>query len=238
MKKIVLISLALVLAVGLLGVGYAMWSDTVTIGGPVTTGSLDLTIELEGSTPCDEYYWIDADGDGVIDPGELHDGEYPGYDNVPKDVGSCAAVLVDPETNPVTGKTGHQTLNITVDNAYPGYMAYTAFLLHNIGTVPLDVVLYDIAGEVEKPDGTVYDLLWGSPGAGFWQSVYEDLDRSGDITAGDPEVLNFRITNSLPVQIDPCNVEKREIDLHFKQPLQQESTYTFSVVITAEQWEE
>jgi predicted ribosomally synthesized peptide with SipW-like signal peptide len=237
MKKIGFIALTIIMVFGSIGAAYAMWSDTVTINGPVTTGTLNLTIELEPN-PCNEYYWTDDDGDGIIDPGELHAGEYPGYDGVPKDVGSCTAILTDPETDLVTGKEGHQTLSIVVNNAYPGYMVYTTFLLHNIGTVPLDVVLYQRAGKVTKPDGTVYDLLWGPGVAGMWRSVYEDLDRSGTITAGDLEVLNFRITNGLPVQIDPCNVDKREIDLHFKQPLQQESTYTFTVIISAEQWEE
>ena len=44
MKKIGLLCLALVLALGTLGVGYAMWSDTITITGTVNTGSVDLDI--------------------------------------------------------------------------------------------------------------------------------------------------------------------------------------------------
>jgi predicted ribosomally synthesized peptide with SipW-like signal peptide len=235
MKKIVLISLALVLAMGSLGVGYAMWSDSVTIDGSVTTGSLDLTLELEAVT-CVEYYWIDANGDGVIQSSELVVGEYPGYDGVQKDVGTCTVTPSDPETS-ITGKDGYKNVSIVVTDAYPGYIVYTTFLLHNIGTVPLDVVTQVISGEVTKPDGTVYDLIWVGR-QGTWQSVYEDLNDNGNVDVNEPEVLNFRLTNTLPFQIDPCNSHKREIDLHFKQPLQQESTYTFLVTITAEQWEE
>ena len=44
MRKIVLISLALILALGSLGVGYAMWSDTVTVDGTVDTGVVKLGI--------------------------------------------------------------------------------------------------------------------------------------------------------------------------------------------------
>jgi predicted ribosomally synthesized peptide with SipW-like signal peptide len=232
MKKIILISLALVLAMGSLGVGYAMWSDTVTIGGPVQTGTLNLALELE-PIPCKEQYWVD-DGDGIIEPNEWVAGEYDG-----KEVGSCSATLADPETDPVTDKSAHETLNIVVDNAYPGYAVFTTFLLHNIGTVPLDLILYSISGEKQELDGTkIYDLLWGPVGDYNWQPVYEDVDMSGSITPGDPEVINFRITNSLPAQIDPCHVDKREVDLHFKQPLQQEKKYVFTVVITAQQWAE
>ena len=38
MKKVGLISLALVLALGTLGVGYAMWSDEVFIDTDIATG--------------------------------------------------------------------------------------------------------------------------------------------------------------------------------------------------------
>ena len=226
MKKILLISLALVIALGGLGVGYAMWSDTVTIDGPVATGSLNLSFDYAEGPKATEYYY-DATG-------KLQEGEYLG-----KNVGSTIVTEGDPEQDCATQKLGFETINIAVDNAYPGYYVATTFVLHNIGTVPLDVTLYSISGEKQELNGVkIYDLLWGSVGAGYWQSVYEDVNGNGVIDAGDPEVLNFRITNSLPVQIDPCKVEKREIDLHFKQPLQQLKKYTFSVVITAEQWAE
>lgn len=42
MKKIALISLVLVLAMGTLGVGYALWSDTLYIEGEVNTGEVDV----------------------------------------------------------------------------------------------------------------------------------------------------------------------------------------------------
>jgi len=45
MKKILFIAMALVIALGGLGIGYARWTDTVTISGPITTGSVCLEIE-------------------------------------------------------------------------------------------------------------------------------------------------------------------------------------------------
>lgn len=44
MKRIGLICLALVLALGALGMGYALWWDEVTITGDVFTGSVDIEI--------------------------------------------------------------------------------------------------------------------------------------------------------------------------------------------------
>jgi len=44
MKKIGLLALAIVLALGALGIGYAAWTDTVTISGTVNTGTVDLQV--------------------------------------------------------------------------------------------------------------------------------------------------------------------------------------------------
>ena len=224
MKRIGLLCLALVLALGTLGIGYAMWFDTVTIEGTAETASLDLSFDWAEPPIASEFYWED---------GRLVLGEYLG-----KEVASTEAWYSDEETNIVTDKKGHETLNILVDNAYPGYIARVTFLLHNIGSVPLDVVRYEMSGEKRENDGTfICHLLWGPVGLGHWQSVYEDLNGNG-IIDDDPEVILFRITDSLPVQVDPCFTEKREIDLEFLQPLQQNKTYVFTVDVVAEQWAE
>ncbi len=50
MKKIVFICTALVVALGMLGIGYAMWFDPVKIEGKVKTGSVDMVVEEVSST--------------------------------------------------------------------------------------------------------------------------------------------------------------------------------------------
>ena len=47
MKKIGLLALALVLALGTLGVGYAMWFEDLIIDGTVYTGDLDADWSIE-----------------------------------------------------------------------------------------------------------------------------------------------------------------------------------------------
>lgn len=44
MKKIGFVILALVLVLGTMGLGYAMWSQTITINGNVNTGNVTLTV--------------------------------------------------------------------------------------------------------------------------------------------------------------------------------------------------
>lgn len=51
MKKIGLISLVLVLAMGIMGVGYAMWSDSLYLDGTVHTG--DIGLEWSQGDPFD-----------------------------------------------------------------------------------------------------------------------------------------------------------------------------------------
>jgi len=51
MKKITLISLVLVAALGLMGVGFALWSDSLFISGTVNTG--DIGLMWSQGTPYD-----------------------------------------------------------------------------------------------------------------------------------------------------------------------------------------
>jgi predicted ribosomally synthesized peptide with SipW-like signal peptide len=44
MRRIGLLTLALVLALGSLGVAYAAWTDTITIEGSINTGNVDLNV--------------------------------------------------------------------------------------------------------------------------------------------------------------------------------------------------
>jgi len=57
MKKIGLICLALVMALGGLGVGYAMWSDTLTITGNVNTG--EVVVEFTSQYDNDDSHQLD-----------------------------------------------------------------------------------------------------------------------------------------------------------------------------------
>lgn len=76
MKKIALVSLALVLALGMLGVGYAHWEKSLYIEGTVNTGEVNMEIISAASD----------DPPGNIDPGK------------DKDVG-CTRVQIDPSDN-------------------------------------------------------------------------------------------------------------------------------------------
>jgi predicted ribosomally synthesized peptide with SipW-like signal peptide len=100
MKKIGLIALTLVIALGALGVGYAAWTDTVTITGNVNTGTVDLVVtrlcgtevykDLTNETMAYVHWASDPLGpkeywDPIPDPGKLigyADVTYPDDDTI------------------------------------------------------------------------------------------------------------------------------------------------------------
>ena len=176
MKKTGLLVMALVLAMGLLGVGYAMWADTVTISGNVTTGSLDIDVESVSST----YVYKVVDD---IEGGPL-DGKVRGdlvssptalalEQDVPPAGGSdlmliASAVTVDDSVG--TGDVDAVTMTFT--NIFPTIDPIVAdVVLHYTGSIPAKVVKSaenwtgtDAAAlELEQMDKWTYTPNGGSP---------------------------------------------------------------------------
>lgn len=227
-RKFGIALLGLVIALSLTGAGFAHWSDSVQIEGTAEMGSLTLAFDYVEPPLCQEFYWNP-------DHTQKMPGEYLG-----KNVGNCSAWYTDEVDDVHTLKEGYKTLNIWVTNAYPQYIVHTTFKLHNIGTIPLDITEYNITGE--KRDSTtgvvVYNLLWYDPDGDWIGELWEDVNANGVVDTGGPDlmVINLEITNALPYQIDPCDTNKAEIDLEFKQDAEECHTYTIHVDIVAIQW--
>lgn len=67
MKKTRFLVLALVVAVMLMGAGYAWWNDTITITNKVSTGVLDVDIVSQTVTPDTQYVKMSVVPDFVED---------------------------------------------------------------------------------------------------------------------------------------------------------------------------
>jgi len=120
MKKIVLICLTLVLALGLLGVGYARWAENLSISGTVETGEVDWEFY--------NIYYPDQPPECTQDDVGID----PGWD---KNVGSTGWAFSDSD-----GDGDYDTLAITVSNAYPFYRNHLSTWVHCNGTVPIIIV--------------------------------------------------------------------------------------------------
>jgi len=225
-KWIVTIPLMLMIALSIFGFTYATWKDYVQIEGTVRMNSLTVCLDYIEPPICTEFYTDPATG--VKMPGE--------YKN--KQVGTPSCRYEELYTDPHTGKPGYKTLNITIVNAYPSYWVHTVFKLNNTGTLPAAIIGYEIIGEKRNATGAkVYDLLWYDPDGNGIGDLVEDVNDDGIVTfPPDIIVINVEITNRLPYQLDPCNTNKAEIDLHFKEEAQECHTYWFKVKIIAVQW--
>ena len=213
MKKIGLLCLALVLALGTLGIGYAAWIDTIYIDGTVTTGS--LCWEFTSCSMADEIPPTNPGGDAGV-PEYLAD--YTCMDGfvgqnfwrLDKNVGWGAQNI----------SADGKTLTVTLNNAYPCYFNMLSFYVHNCGTVPLKVDHIVING-LNVSSGIPL-VLYDFNGDGAYDFEIEWKDNWG-------------------VQIDPCDASwEFSFWMHVLQPCPQSQldTLTFTIEIVAVQWNE
>lgn len=215
MRKIALLCLALVLALGTLGVGYAAWTDTIYIEGTVTTGSL-----------CWEFVSCTLlDDDEPVNPG----GDYPTGD---PDYTCNNGFALEPgvgyfwelDKNVGWGEqeisADGKTLTVTLNNVYPCYFNILGFYVHNCGTVPL------------KVDHILVNGLKVSGGVPW---VLFDLNGDG--------AFDFEIQwgNNWGAQLEPCGASPEfSFWMHVLQPCPQAQLdmLTFTIEIVAVQWNE
>jgi predicted ribosomally synthesized peptide with SipW-like signal peptide len=174
MKKIGLLLLALVIALGALGVGYAKWTDSVNIVGQVNTGTLILGIADAGTN----------DSGTTADPNCL-----PGVNTEGKNVASAESTN---DGSQVTACAGYyKSITETFKNVYPYYSPGVKIQIASCGTVPIkieDVVAYYVAPTtLPSPTTQAVDLM---PWMGLTWTVY---DENGLIVAnGSGTIYNLR----------------------------------------------
>ncbi len=171
MKKIGLISLALVLALGALGVAYAAWTDQVTIEGTVETGKLELTVKKYSGT----WAYKNLDTSEVI----VHTGWANGLDPIDGPTGNLKL------TGYAVAMPGEEPDEIVVEyeGLYPGIDWKVDWLLHYEGTVPaklwhthpvwsgpdasaFEAITYSIPGQDPDRIGYLYGEVWWSDADG------------------------------------------------------------------------
>jgi hypothetical protein len=212
-KKTVILPIAIILALSLTGVAYALWHDYIYIEGVATMGTLNIV-------------W---DEDEVLLPDEP--GEYLG-----KDVAQSYQ-WYDPDsyvTDHKTGKSGYKTMIFSIVNAYPCYtIHFDNVKVHNIGTTPVNFVSWTVTG-FDVKDGVPLVFEWEPGYDNEWGYFKDDVDGDGDLE----EIIELYLINFIGDQLDPCHWEKGEIDFHFLQEAEECHTYTFSLTLEAWQWNE
>lgn len=126
MKKAIGMFAALILALGMSGLAYAHWSQTIYIEGSVETGTVCVG-------------WLDVD--------------YEDYEYLYKDVGEVDAWLEDLKGWHIEDPI-YETLVVELNNVYPSYEAYIYVEIANGGTIPVNLNDCDIY-PVSDPDDLI-----------------------------------------------------------------------------------
>jgi hypothetical protein len=164
MKKMGLLLIVLVVALGSLGVAYAAWAQDLTIENTVNTGYISASF-ADYSVGTDPY----ADLSAVIE-------------------GSGAT---DADLNSLNDE-----LNVTIDDAYPGFSQTIYFKVVNNGTVPFyltpDAAIVkhgsDVVTNIATVTPDISDAVIVEPAAtSDWYSYYLYIPGEGTDSFVDPE---------------------------------------------------
>jgi len=198
-KKTAMLSVLSILALSMMGFAYALWSETLTISGSVATGEVnwefvpmynfaDHGIDWLGD--CSWHLWLSD-----------------------KDVGG-PTILLPVDTD---GDGDMDTLQVTLNNAYPQYFENIGFHVKILGTVP--IIVDNIVIE-----GTVYRL---PP-----QTIFLDLDDDG---LDDIKIL---WGNHIGSQLHPGDIAEVSFYILVLQEAPQGASLTFTITLTAVQYNE
>ncbi len=232
MKKIGLLCLALVLALGTLGVAYAMWYDTLTIDGTISTGSLEIIFASQydndpatgANDPCEAGYW------DISDQTPEWIGERYG-----KDYASIASTFED-----YVGGTelDGDYATVTLNNAYPCYWGSVIWDIKNVGLIPVKFWSANLTelskGDTEWPVNVA--LVIGT-------RYYVDVDtQTVDETLDPGDDFSFILSCFNCCQIDPYESPEDlgyiDITVHLEQDAEQKTIYDFTIKFVFAQWNE
>ncbi len=220
MKKIGILALALVMALGSLGIGYAAWTDTLTIDGTINTGTVDLEIyELS-----DTLVYKDLDTDGVVIshlhknvgapppvPGGLNWDQW--RDNPPPENELLVASAIS------TLGTGENEVIFTWDNLFPSIDFTCDLVWHYNGSIPVKAM-----------------IDWGLDAESDWLLPYLTITQTV-IDSQDAERIGDCVWEGY--QLHYSDVVKLEVTIHLEQlPELMNQEASGHLNITVIQWNE
>ena len=220
-NKIATVFIVSIFALSGVGMAYAAWTDTITIDGTVTTGS--LCWEFDTCFLMDYFQPVNPGGDfptatpdWTCNPGFVHEPGLGRFWLLDKNVGWGTANIID------DGDGYGKTIEVTLNNVYPCYFNSLSFYVHNCGTIPLKVDHVVVNG---------VDI--------YYNEFYQELDISGN---GIPD-FEIQYGDNFGKQIEPGDYSMLEFSiwmhvLQDEDPAFQGETFTFTISIVAIQWNE
>lgn len=235
MKKIGLICLAIVLALGGLGVGFALWSETLVIDATVEAGEVDVIFVSYDPGPPFEIATTNDPRDN--DPAEF--GRNPARRD--KNVGDSSLGL-RPDGSGVI---------LLIHNSYPSYYTTGWAPIKNIGTVPVKIQNFQMKIKAGSVSGWKYSddggTTWTEVPPDTWEPFAACTTRLVDLDKdGDADYSVHIVNPAKGTQIDPDGVVWMDIDVHVEQGAEQgqgwiqqaDYSYVFYISMQAVQWNE
>jgi len=259
MKKIGFIALSFVVVLALSGIGYSMWTTSITVNGTVNTGKVSVELNQQWS---DDPPAIPADsGDagigtiyqaGYLDPSgpatwTLPSGESGASFVVPGNYGKNVADTVCVET-PIEGDGYTNSMTITINNGYPGYFGCILVGITNNGTIPVAIgtggfsITDNAVDNASLTQNTWYNY---EPGEGAWDTFaaeggantqFQDLDNDAQY-AIEISAEGAGETNSL-TQIDPGQTGYFNVQIQVLEDAAQGTSYSFTLTAPFANWNE
>jgi len=209
MKKIGILLLVLVVALGSVGVGYAMWWDTVHIDVHAKVGEVALCFE--------QLTWTWTD----------HGEDYQALGSVCSPTPSFGPITLVPSSKNVGSivitSNGCDEMTVTIDNAYPYYYNHVGFYVKNTGTIPLK--FWKLVLSAGANTYTYYD-----------NPVIRCLELGNGTIIG-PDLL-IRWGNNWGGQVEPGGSLDFSFDVVVLQAAPQSSTMSFTLTLYGVQWNE
>jgi len=162
LKRMGVLALAMVIALGALGVAYAAWTDSVTVEGTVETGTLDIDITGVSST---FVYKVEGADEPDLPPDTVVHYVYASTDTAPPDGGTLIASAVTVPDNAPDSDLAYMTFT----GLFPGVDFVADLELEYVGNIPAKVSLAEIYA-TDDPAGAL---------AALWQ---RGKDTKGDTT--------------------------------------------------------
>ena len=218
MKKIGLLCLVLVFALGSLGIGYAAWTDTLYIDGTVNTGDVDIDIGKVSST---WVYKILGTHETVV----VHD-----WGSVAPTPPADSELIA----SAVAEITSDDLVTVTLTNLFPSVDFKVDFLLHYDGSIPAKFVVdSDLPPAFTGDDAAFFNALcWSLPGpaAGYCYGEMWVSDINGNKVASIPALDGYQLHN--------CDYILVVITLHLGQEAPMNASADFTYEFNVIQWNE
>jgi hypothetical protein len=183
LKRMGLLALALVLALGALGVAHAAWTDSVYIEGTVYTGTLDIDIYGISST---YVYKVPDAGDVGYGPETVvvyYDSTVPDSYYTP-DGGILVAQAITQDTSVETEDDEIVDIDeaaMTFQGVFPGIDFVTDLYLKNLGSIPVRISKVEItpAEGSDADDVAILEALLNL-GTNGTEGIWFDAELSTD----------------------------------------------------------